>query len=77
MLPEGAAVLRNDAARTRGYVTASCWSDACGRSLALALIEDGRTLTGRDVTLATADGTAGARIVPPVFYDPKGERQRG
>ncbi len=77
VLPEGAAVLRDDAARTRGYVTASCWSDACGRSLALALIEDGRTLTGCDVTLATADGSVGARVVPPVFYDPKGERQRG
>ncbi|MBI1245503.1 MAG: NAD(P)-binding protein [Alphaproteobacteria bacterium] len=77
VLPEGSAVLRAQGDRTRGFVTASCWSDALGRSLAMALIEDGRSLTGSDVTLALADGTAGAQVVPPSFYDPKGERQRG
>ncbi len=77
VLPEGACVLRADAARGRGYVTASCWSDALGRSLALALIEDGRSLLGSDVTVALADGLTGARVVAPAFYDPKGERQRG
>ncbi len=77
VLPEGAAVLRTTGDRTRGYVTASCHSEAAGRSVALALIEDGRSLSGQDVTLALADGTAGARVVAPVFYDPRGERQRG
>jgi sarcosine oxidase, subunit alpha len=77
VLPEGACVLKNSAARGRGYVTASCWSDALGRSLALALIEDGRGLVGSDVTVALADGVAGARVVAPAFYDPKGGRQRG
>jgi sarcosine oxidase subunit alpha len=77
VLPEGACVLRGDAARGRGHVTASCWSDALGRSLALALIEDGRALVGGDVTVALGDGVAGARVVKPAFYDPRGDRQRG
>lgn len=76
VLPEGAAILRADAAIGRGYVTASCMSGAAGRSLALALIEDGRALIGRDAQVALADGTVGARVVRPVFYDPKGGRQR-
>ncbi len=77
VLPEGACVMWRDAARGRGHVTASCWSDALGRSLALALIENGRALVGSDVTVALADGVAGARVVAPAFYDPRGDRQRG
>lgn len=77
VLPEGAAVLRADAAVGRGFVTASCASGALGRSLALALIEDGRALIGRDVVVAIDDGIAGAHVVRPAFYDPQGARQRG
>ncbi|MFM7347828.1 MAG: glycine cleavage T C-terminal barrel domain-containing protein, partial [Tagaea sp.] len=77
VLPEGAAILRADAAIGRGYVTASCMSGALGRSLALALIEDGRALMGRDVLVSLPDGVAGARVVKPAFYDPAGGRQRG
>ncbi len=77
VLPEGAAILSADAPRGRGFVTASCWSDALGRSLALALVEDGRALTGTDVTVSLPDGVAGACVVAPAFYDPKGARQRG
>lgn len=77
VLPEGACVLRANSASGRGHVTASCWSDALGRSLALALIEDGSSLQGSDVTVALPDGLTGARVVAPVFYDPKGVRQRG
>jgi sarcosine oxidase subunit alpha len=77
VLPEGAAILREDAAIGRGYVTASCMSGALGRSLALALIENGRALIGQDVLIALPDGLAGARVVKPAFYDPTGARQRG
>jgi sarcosine oxidase subunit alpha len=75
--PEGAAILREDAAMGRGYVTASCASAALGRSLALALLEDGRARIGENVLVALPDGVAGARVVKPVFYDPTGARQRG
>ena len=77
VLPEGSAILRTDTARGRGYVTASCHSDALGRSLALALVEDGRALTGSDVTVSLPDGVIGAHVVAPAFYDPTGVRQRG
>ncbi|MCM0019434.1 MAG: aminomethyltransferase family protein, partial [Tagaea sp.] len=77
VLPEGAAILRADAAVGRGYVTASCMSAAVGRSLALALIEGGRALMGEDVQVALPGGVAGARVVKPAFYDPSGARQRG
>ncbi len=77
VLPEGAAILRAAAARGRGFVTASCRSDALGRSLALALVEDGRALTGSEVTVSLPDGAIGARVVAPAFYDPTGARQRG
>jgi sarcosine oxidase, subunit alpha len=77
VLPEGAAVLRDDAATGRGYVTASCMSGAVGRSVAMALIENGRALMGQDVQVALPDGVTGARVVKPAFYDPTGARQRG
>jgi sarcosine oxidase, subunit alpha len=76
-LPEGAAILRPDAAIGRGYVTASCYSEALGRSVAMALLEDGRASIGSDVAVSVPGGIAGARVVAPVFYDPKGVRQRG
>lgn len=77
VLPEGAAILKTDAAATRGYVTASCWSDTLGRSLAMGLLEDGRKHIGGDVAISLPGGIAHATVVAPVFFDPKGERQRG
>jgi sarcosine oxidase subunit alpha len=77
VLPEGAAILKPDAAASRGYVTASCWSDTLGRSLAMGLLEDGRKRIGSEVAISLPGGIAHATVVAPVFFDPKGERQRG
>lgn len=78
VLPEGAAILREKGeARGRGYVTASCRSGALGRSLAMGLLENGRTLMGKDVAVAIPGGYAGAIVVKPPFYDVSGGRQRG
>lgn len=77
ILPEGAAILKPDAAATRGYVTASCWSDTLDRSLAMGLLEDGRKRIGSEVAISLPGGIAHATVVAPVFFDPKGERQRG
>ncbi|MBL8698881.1 MAG: (2Fe-2S)-binding protein [Alphaproteobacteria bacterium] len=74
---EGSQVLDETGARGRGYVTASCMSPALGRSIALALIEDGRALTDASVRLFGPSGeTSEARVTRPVFLDPKGERMR-
>jgi sarcosine oxidase subunit alpha len=76
-LPEGSAILRQDAATGRGYVTASCFSESLERSVAMALLEDGRAMIGSEVAVSIPSGIAGATVVMPVFYDPKGVRQRG
>lgn len=60
-----------------GHVTSSYWSEACGRSIALALIERGRELEGRTVYVTTHGGFATAVVTPPVFFDAAGARVHG
>jgi sarcosine oxidase subunit alpha len=60
-----------------GHVTSSYWSANCGRSIALALIKDGRALTGRKLHATTPTGFADVAVCAPVFFDPKGERVHG
>lgn len=57
-----------------GHVTSSYSSDTCGRSIALALIANGRALKGTGVHVTTRTGFARARITDSCFFDPKGER---
>jgi sarcosine oxidase subunit alpha len=77
-----------EASRSLGFVTASVASPALGRSIALALLEDGRARLGQIVQATVAvpggpeRGHAGlrlrrARVVAPVFVDPEGVRLRG
>jgi sarcosine oxidase subunit alpha len=74
---EGAVVLAEDGRWGRGHVTASCMSPTLGRSLALALVEDGRRLIGTRVRLFAPSGSESeAEVVKPVFFDPRGERMR-
>ncbi len=61
----------------RGHVTSSYHSPNLGRSIALALVEDGRARMGGRIYAALADRTVPATIVSPVFYDPEGKRQDG
>lgn len=78
VLPEGAQILDAAGARGRGYVTASCMSPTLQRSIALALLEDGRKLLDSEVRLFTPSGeTMNARVTRPIFFDPKSERMRG
>jgi sarcosine oxidase subunit alpha len=60
-----------------GHVTSSYWSEACGRSIALALVAGGRALKGSTVHVTTPSGFAAAQITDPVFVDVKGERVHG
>ena len=57
-----------------GRVTSAYWSPACNRSIALALVRDGRSLMGSPVHVTTPDGFAAAQVVAPVFVDPTGAR---
>ena len=81
VLPEGTQLLDSPAeppAPMAGHVTSSYYSPILARPVALGLVKGGRARQGQTVHAALADGRmAAARIVDPVFYDPKGERQRG
>jgi len=60
-----------------GYVSSSYFSPNCGRSIALAMVDDGRRRMGDTVSLPLGDRTIRAKIVSPVFFDPEGVRLRG
>ncbi len=57
-----------------GHVTSSYWSATLNRSIALAMIKDGRALTDSDIYIPMADQTHKVRVSTPIFYDPMGER---
>lgn len=62
-----------------GHVTSACHSPTLGHALALALVRDGRALTGQ--TLRLWDGLRGTdqlvEVTHPAVYDPEGGRARG
>ena len=57
-----------------GHVTSSYWSEALGRSIAMAVVRDGFNRTGETLHIPMVDKTYKVKVVKPVFYDPKGER---
>ncbi len=57
-----------------GHVTSAYWSEALGRSIALALVADGRARIGTRLNVPMPDGDVPVDVVAPVFLDPKGER---
>jgi sarcosine oxidase subunit alpha len=81
VLDEGAQIVADPAhaipAPMLGHVTSSYWSANCGRSIALALVTDGRALTGRKLYATTPTGFAGLTVGAPAFFDVKGERVHG
>ena len=81
LLPEGAQIVLEDAGRLPmpmiGHVTSSYRSAALGRTFALAMLDDGRSLVGRTVVAPLPEGAIAARVVEPVFLDPEGARSRG
>ena len=57
-----------------GHVTSSYHSPNVGRSIALAVVADGRALAGKPLYATTPTGFARVSAVDPVFFDAKGER---
>lgn len=78
VLEEGAQLtaVTNPAVGSRalGHVTSSYFSPALGRSIALALVADGRARTGERLHVPMPDGSIPVRLVSPVFSDPEGSR---
>jgi len=81
VLEEGAQITAdpNPATGTHaiGHVTSAYWSPTLKQPIALALVEDGRGLMDQMVHVPMPGGSLPARVVSPVFYDPKGDRLNG
>ena len=81
VLPQGAHLLEDartpPPTKTLGHVTSSYMSPNLGRSIALALVKDGRRRIGDTVNARTRDGhVEPVEITAPVFLDPDGTRAR-
>lgn len=81
VLEEGAQIVAERdyeiPARMIGHVTSSYRSGALDRSIALAMIRDGRAKVGQSIFVPMPDGVIEATIVDPVFYDKEGKRLDG
>ena len=81
VLEEGAQLVaeRNapTGSRAHGHVTSAYHSPTLGRSIALAMLADGRARTGETVFVPMPAGAIAARVASPVFYDPDGAKLDG
>ena len=57
-----------------GHVTSSYWSDAMGRSIALALVSGGRARMGETLHVSMPGRTYSAKVSGMTFIDPEGAR---
>ena len=60
-----------------GHVTSSYDSAVLGRSIALGVVERGRSRLGETLYVPMPGGAIPVQLTQPVFYDPKGERLDG
>jgi len=78
VLEEGAQLVADPSAPipvpTLGHVTSSYWSATLNRSIALALVRDGRARIGSRLSVSMPNGPIAVDVVQPIFFDPKGER---
>jgi sarcosine oxidase subunit alpha len=80
VLAEGTQLIEDPAAAKPvpmcGHVSSSYFSETLGHPIAMALLASGRARKGDTIYAALADGSSlPVKVVSPVFYDPKGERQ--
>ncbi len=60
-----------------GHVTSSYESPNLGRSIALALVKNGRNRMGDTLYIPLPDRTIRAKVTEPRFFDPEGTRING
>ena len=83
IIPEGAHAIETDDLDSPdknilGHVTSSYYSPNCRRSIAMALLKDGRSRKGSKVSLPLLNGEiVEAKVVNPIFFDPNGVRKNG
>lgn len=78
LLP-GAQLTADGGARSAGHVTATTYSPALERYIALGLLQDGRGRHGEALTarFPLRNDTHEIEVVNPVFFDPEGSRMHG
>jgi sarcosine oxidase subunit alpha len=78
MLDEGAQILPGEhyaiPVRSIGHVTSSYRSPILERSIALALVEDGRARLGQTLWVPMPGRAIEVEVTTPVFFDPTNER---
>ncbi len=81
VLEEGAQIVANPDQPVPmtmiGHVTSSYWSENCGRSIALALLVDGRSRMGEKLFVPMPGGVIEVEVCSTVFFDEKGDRLNG
>ena len=60
-----------------GHVTSSYWSENCGRSIAMGLVEGGKDRLGQTLYVPMPNGVIEVEVSGMVFFDEKGERLNG
>ncbi|MCW8307995.1 sarcosine oxidase subunit alpha family protein [Acidiphilium sp. PA] len=60
-----------------GHVTSSYWSAALNRSIALAMVRNGRARIGQTLHVPLPGRSVAVTLTDPVFYDPEGARLDG
>ena len=77
LVVEGAPITPNGARQaSEGFVSASVWSVANQRSVALGLLANGRQRLGETVFIRMQDQVVRATVTAPCFHDPSGARLR-
>jgi sarcosine oxidase subunit alpha len=81
VLPEGGQIvaeLKDRPPMTMiGHVTSSYFSPNVGRSIAMALVKNGRNRMGDTIFVPLSDRTIRAKVTEPKFYDLEGKRIDG
>ncbi|NQU57836.1 MAG: sarcosine oxidase subunit alpha, partial [Rhodospirillales bacterium] len=81
VLPEGAQLVSDlkpaPPMDMIGHVTSSYYSANLGRSIALAVVKDGRNRMGETIHAPMKDKTINCQITDPVFFDKEGGRING
>jgi len=79
VLPDGAYAVRavkdKPPMEMIGQVTSTYYSPTLDRSIAMALIENGRSRMGETLSFPLEGKVVRAKITDPVFYDKEGSRQ--
>ena len=80
-LEEGAQIVANPKQAIPmtmlGHVTSAYWSEALGRTFALAVIADGRARKGETLYVPMPGRTIEVEVTGTVFYDEAGEKLHG